>query len=390
MEKYNDKICRHALNKIFGFKPVDALALIERYGDAVKLFELGGKRLAKETGAKCAEILDICDSIYEVAEKEMRQLEKRGARFLCDNDPHYPALLRECPDRPIGLYIRSESPDEEIFNKEGKFIAVVGTRDISPYGMEWCPRIVEAMAMCPVRPTIVSGLAIGTDIIAHRKALECGLPTIAVIPTGIDAIYPSRHRYDAAKIAKRPGSAVVTDYPPETIPVPYNFLRRNRIIAGLSNSVILIESKLKGGGMMTARLGASYSRDVYAMPGRVTDIRSQGCISLIRDKVAEAVCDEWSLAVCLGLRTVKDSIKKKKVFDREFIEKRFSGEMGKDWLDKLLAVLTAVKETSGADIEQLSRLCGFEYRETAELVSMLECDGLLNVDIMQRCTINYT
>ncbi len=389
MEKYNDKICRHALNKIFGFKPVTALELIERYGSAAKLFETGGTRILEETGAKCAEIADISDSVYEAAAKELRQLEKRGARFLCDNDPHYPALLRECPDRPIGLYIRSESSDAEIFSAQRRFIAVVGTRDISPYGMEWCPRIVGAMGMCPVRPTIVSGLAIGTDIIAHRKALECGLPTIAVLPTGIDAVYPTRHRYDAAKITKNPGSAVVTDYPPETVPVPYNFLRRNRIIAGLSNAVILIESRVKGGGMMTARLGASYSRDVYALPGRVTDIRSQGCISLIRDKIAEAVADEWSLTTSLGLKPAKANINKRRTFDREFIEKRFSEGMNKDWIDKLMSVLTAVKETSGADVEQISRICSLEYRETAELVSALECDGLLNVDIMQRCTINY-
>ncbi len=389
MEKYNDKICRHALNKIFGFKPVTALGLIDRYGSAAKLFETGGSQLLEETGEKCKEIADICDGAYEAAEREMRRLEKMGARFLCENDPHYPALLKECPDRPIGLYVRSESSDAEIFSAQRKYIAVVGTRDISFYGVEWCSRIVGSMAMHPKRPTIVSGLALGTDIIAHRRSLECGLPTIAVLPTGIDAVYPSRHLSDAAKIAKSPRSAVVTDYPPETVPVAYNFLRRNRIIAGLSNAVILIESKVKGGGMMTARLAASYSRDVYALPGRVSDPRSQGCISLIRDKVAETIADEWTLAASLGLKPVVDIINKRKVYDKEFIRKRFADRMDGDWIDKLTAVITAVKETSGADVEQLSRICGYEYRETAQLVSVLECDGLLNVDIMQRCAINY-
>ncbi len=389
MKKYDDKICRHALNKILGFKPVTALKLIEKYGDAAKLFEIGGARLLEETGAKCAEMAGICDSTYEEATKEMRRMERGGARFLCENEPDYPALLKECPDRPIGLYIRSESPNAEIFPADGKFIAVVGTRDISLYGVESCARIVGSLALHPVRTTIVSGLALGTDIIAHRKALECGMPTIAVLPTGIDAVYPHRHRYDAAKIASRPGSALVTDYPPETAPAPYNFIRRNRIIAGLSYAVILIESKVKGGGMMTARLAASYSRDVYALPGRVTDIRSQGCISLIKDKVAEAITDEWSLATSLGLKPSKKIMDKRRVYDREFIEKRFSDRMNRDWIDKLSAVITAVKETSGADIEQISRICGFDYRETNELVSVLECDGLLNVDIMQRCAINY-
>ncbi len=388
MEKYDDKICRHALNKILGFKPVVALALMERYGSAAALFETGGARLHEETGAKCKEIADISDRLYEAAAVEMNRIEKRGARFLCENDPNYPTLLKECPDRPIGIYIRSESSDAEIFPADRKFIAVVGTRDISLYGTEWCNRIVGAMGLSPVRPTIVSGLALGTDIIAHRRAMQSGLPTIAVLPTGIDAVYPYRHSDDAVKIASKQGCALVTDYPPETAPTQYNFIRRNRIIAGLSNAVVLIESKVKGGGMMTARLGASYSRDVYALPGRVTDIRSQGCIALIRDKLAEAVADEWSLAESLGLKPVKENRKQRK-FDREFIERRFSEKMSGDWLDKLLAVITAVKETSGADIEQVSRICGYEYRETAQLVAVLECDGLLNVDIMQRCAINY-
>ena len=182
-------------------------------------------------------------------------------------------------------------------------VAVVGTRDISPYGREWCERIVHALARTSPKPLIVSGLAIGTDICAHKAALEASLPTIAVMATGTDTIYPYRHRQIAEKMSGTQGCALVTDYPPGTAPLPVNFLRRNRIIAGLSHATILVESKIKGGGMMTCRLAFSYDRDVYALPGRADDLRSQGCNHLIRARMAEPLTSEEDIIDSLGLLT---------------------------------------------------------------------------------------
>ncbi len=388
MKTYEEKICRYALNRIFGFHPATALALLERFGGASALFSMGGGRLSDEVGAGYRDVERINDREYEDAARELSDIEASGARFIGEDDPRYPALLRECRDRPIGLYVRSDTPDEEVFDPGRRYIAVVGTRDISPYGREWCARIVSAISRSPERPVIVSGLAIGTDISAHRKALDCGLGTIAVLPTGIEEVYPHRHWGDARRIAAAPGSALVTDYPPNTAPVPYNFLRRNRIIAGLCEAVILIESKTKGGGMMTARLAASYFRDVLALPGRIGDVNSEGCNALIKDKIAEPVISEDALLASLGLQSTKKRTGPK-TGERELVEKRYSGKMDASWLEKTAAVLVAVRRAGGSDIEQLSRSCSLEYRETAQIVSILETDGLINVDFMQRCTINY-
>lgn len=388
MENYNEKVSRCALNRIFGFHPQTAHALVEKFGSAATLFEMGPSRLHDIVGAGYKNLDFINDNEYEAAEVELREVEAIGARFLSSDSPHYPALLKECEDYPVGLYVRSESPIEEIFPSQRRYVAVIGTRDLTSYGKQWCERIVEAFAEATKRPTIVSGLAIGTDISAHRKALECGLPTIAVIPTGIDATYPLRHTTDARRICKAPGGAVVTDYPLRTAPHQFNFLRRNRIIAGLCSDTILIESKARGGGMMTSRLAFSYFRDVYAIPGRTDDVRSGGCNILIHDKVAEAIVSTDSLLEGMGLKARRLKPQRAEV-DREELSSKFSCSLcGRD-IDQMADLLLAIKNAPGTDVEQLSRTCNLEYKHTVELLSLLECDGLIKIDLMQRCSINY-
>ncbi len=390
MKKYEEKVCRHALSRIFGFHPVKALTLIDRFGSAGELFSIGGKTLVETAGGGYKEICRINDSEYETAEKELRAIELSGARFLCENEADFPALLKECEDRPVGLYIRSESSDGEIFNKDATFISVVGTRDISLYGSEWCARIVETLALTADSPTIVSGLAIGTDITAHRKALASGCPTIAVLPTGIDAVYPYRHTNDAEKIAKSPRSAIITDYPPGTAPLPFNFLRRNRIIAGLSKATILIESKIQGGGMSTARLAFSYNRDVYAVPGRIEDINSQGCNALVGQRIAEPVVCETSLLQSLGLSLNGERKSRgEDLSDNKALMQKVTKIMQGDDALAAAAILSAITKERGIDIEQIAIVCGLEYKKAAGIVSMLEVNGLIYVDLMQRCAINY-
>ncbi len=388
MKNYEEKVSRCALNRIFGFHPQTAHALVEEFGSAAALFEMGHSRLHDIVGAGYKDLDFINDNEYEAAEVELREVEAIGARFLSSDSPHYPALLKECEDYPVGLYVRSERPIEEIFPSDRRYVAVIGTRDLTSYGKQWCERIVEALAEATKRPTIVSGLAIGADITAHRKALECGLPTIAVIPTGIDAIYPLRHTNDARKICKTPGSAIVTDYPLRTATLQFNFLRRNRIIAGLSGDTILVESKVRGGGMMTARLAFSYFRDVYAIPGRTDDLRSGGCNVLIRDKVAEAITSTTSLLDSMGFKVRRLKPQRAGV-DREDLSDKFSGSLGGNDIDHMADLLLAIKNAPGTDVEQLSRNCNLEYKHTIELLSLLECDGLIKIDLMQRCSINY-
>lgn len=168
-------------------------------------------------------------------------------------------------------------------------IAVIGTRDPSPYGREYTMKIVSLLAQSSLNPVIISGLAMGVGTIAHRSALSNGLQTVAVLPTGIDSVYPLQNKELAEKIQEDPGSALLTQFPEKTVPMAINFLVRNYVIAALSDLVIVVESKVKGGAIVTARYASEYNIPIIAVPGRVDDLRSQGCNELIRERIA-AMC----------------------------------------------------------------------------------------------------
>jgi DNA processing protein len=235
MEINYEKACHCALNRIFGFEPKIALALISHLGGAGEVFRLGRKEIDSLLGPHSKYAGSISDEAVDKAYIELETLERYGIRFIGWGEDNYPELLKECEDPPTGLYIKSSSPIEELWNNR-RMISIIGTRDLSPYGKEWCERIVSSLAdtSSENRPTIVSGLALGVDICAHNAALKYGLPTIAVMATGPETIYPSRHRTAGERIAQTSGSALITDYPPETAPLAIHFLRRNRIIAGMS------------------------------------------------------------------------------------------------------------------------------------------------------------
>ena len=211
------------------------------------------------------------------------------------------------------------------------------------------------------------------------------IPTIAVLPTGIDAVYPRRHAADAARIAGSARCAVITDYPPGTVPLQVNFIRRNRIIAGISEATILIESKERGGGMISARLAFSYDRDVYALPGRIDDTRSQGCNLLIREEIASPVISTDTLAAGLGLGTRRKM--RTAADDREILSRRFSAHLSAADISSMADILMRIRKDRGTDIGELASSCGISYRKATELTSMLESDGLISIDLMQRCTI---
>jgi DNA processing protein len=292
--------------------------------------------------------------------------------------------LKECPDAPVGLYVKSKTQASELW-KPRKSIAIVGTRDVSPYGKEWCTRAVQALAYSEEKPLIVSGLALGTDICAHKAAIEYGLPTIAVMATGPESIYPYRHREFADILYQTPGCALVTDYPPGTAPLAVHFLRRNRIIAGMSDATVLIESKIKGGGMMTARLAFSYSRDVLALPGRVDDIRSQGCNSLIKSKIAEPLT---SIPEFLDSLNISSAPTQRNTPEIDMLTTTYRSRISDDKISQMSQLLLNIRRHRGMTIEELADTNGLTYAQTAELTSMLETDGFIKTDLLQRCSID--
>ena len=384
MENFEETACLCALGKIFGFKPKIALALIEHLGEAREVFKICRKDLELLLGPHSQFTDTIRKSAVYAAADELERYEKMDICYVGWPQEHYPALLKECPDAPIGLYIRSRTHPSKLWTP-AKSVAVVGTRDISPYGKEWCRKIVEGMADTQQKPLIVSGLALGTDICAHKTAIERGLPTVAVMPTGPDAVYPHRHLAFADQLSRTPGCALITDYPPGTSPLPVNFLRRNRIIAGLSHATVLIESKIKGGGMMTARLAFSYDRDVFALPGRVDDSRSQGCNRMIAEKIAEPLVSMDGLIKSVGLD--HSSIKTTRADTRALVESFYAGSIGNETVREMTALLECIRKNRGATVEELGAMTGIEYGKTSSLTSMLELDGFISVDLLQRCCI---
>ena len=381
---FEEKVCTCALNRLFGFEPKIAHDLIGLTGSAWGAFNLSREEKIEFFGpfSKVAPLLD--DREVRNSEDELRRLENEGCTFLTMSEAGYPGLLKECEDAPVGLYYKGCSPASEVFDRVPQ-IAVVGTRDISLYGKEWCRRVVEAMALAGRKPMIVSGFAYGTDIIAHLAALEAGLPTVAVLPTGIDTVYPSRHYKYARTLASTPGCALVTDYPPGSEPKPINFIRRNRIIAGMCSGTILIESKAKGGGMITARLASSYERDLLVLPGRADDVRSQGCNTLLREKLAEPITDTVHFLDVLGLGS--PSRRKRQCLENEAAA-AFSGMLSDEEWQEMMSVLSCIRKQRGITIDGICACTCLPYGTAARYAGMLESEGMVSMDLLQRCTIN--
>ena len=373
-----------ALNAIFGNDPKFSHRLIDALGSAEAVFRLSERERLELFGPYNHAAAQIVPAALDAAQAEFERLSARGFQFLDIFDPAYPAALRECPDAPLLLYVRSSTPAAELFGRQSA-VAIVGTRDQSYYGRECCQRIVRALSEAPARPLVVSGLALGVDITAHAAALDSGLPTVGVSPVGVDDVYPRRHAPFVERMCATPGCALVTDYPPGTVPAAFNFLRRNRIIAGLAGATVLVESRIKGGGMITARLAAGYGRDVFAVPGRIDDLRSQGCNQLLREQVAAPVDSPDTLPVALGL----GRLRRNRAADLgEAVRRRFSPALPAADVDRLADLAVRIRARRGISYDELCGETGLDYAVVASDAGLLEEEGFICVDLLQRCTIN--
>ncbi len=272
-----------ALSMAPAIGPVTARKLIKEIGSAEEVFLQKRKALEKIEGI--GPFLSRCinePSLIGKAERELEFIEKHHISVLHYKNPVFPKLLNECQDGPILLY----SIGDHSFQCE-RNLSVVGTRRASPYGKEICREIIKDLAFALPDLVIVSGLAYGIDVIAHRAALEYGLETLAVLGHGLSTIYPASHRETAKRITHQ--GALITDFHSDIGPERNNFLRRNRIIAGLSRATLIVESAKKGGALITADIAFSYSREVLSIPGRAKDDRSRGCNALIKSEMATLV-----------------------------------------------------------------------------------------------------
>ena len=219
----------------------------------------------------------------EAAAVEWEYISNAKIGFLYFTDDNYPAKLLECEDAPLALYYIGQADIED-----ARCLSVVGTRHATSSGIALTENIISDLSRKVDDLVIISGLAYGIDIAAHRAAMNSGARTIAVVAHGLNTIYPAAHRQEAAKIVRNNG-AIITEYPHTAAIHRANFLARNRIIAGMADGLLVVESNQKGGAMVTARLARAYNRDVMAIPGRPADTYSQGCNSLIKQDIAGLV-----------------------------------------------------------------------------------------------------
>jgi DNA processing protein len=231
--------------------------------------------------------------VLKEAEDELEYIRLKGIQVYCHGDPGYPARLAECHDAPLLIYCTGKgTPDAS------KVLGIVGTRRPTPRGLETCMRLIAELEARGHTCLVVSGLAYGIDHCAHLSALDNRLETIAVLGHGLRFLYPARHRKTADRIMEQ--GALLTDFASRQKPEPNNFIRRNRIIAGLSDALVVVESGIKGGALVTAELAGSYHRDVFAFPGRTGDPASAGCNSLIKSHKAALIESCGDLEYILG------------------------------------------------------------------------------------------
>lgn len=283
MEPDKDLRFKIAISLIPGIGPVMARNLIAYIGSAEGIFSEKEKNLLKIPGIGEINARKIVtQDVMNEALQEVEFIKKNNIQAYFYLDEDYPERLKGCPDSPIILYFKGSCR-----LNENRIISVVGTRNATAYGKEICDEMIRCFSEKSYQITVVSGLAYGIDIQAHKSSVKYDIPTIGVLAHGLDTIYPSLHAPMAHKMLEKGG--LITDFPSKTRIDRNNFLRRNRIIAGLADATVVVESAEKGGALVTADIANSYNRDVFAFPGRSTDVYSRGCNKLIKQNQAVLV-----------------------------------------------------------------------------------------------------
>lgn len=337
-----------------------AIHLIECFGSAEAVFRASAAELVDVARLRraVAEALVQC-RYHAQAEQELAFCAQHHIRVLASDDPAYPALLRECPDYPHVLYVMGG-----IDLNHPRMLSVVGTRDATAYGLKMCDSLIGELGALFPDLVVVSGLAYGIDVAAHRAALQCGLPTVGVVAHPLNRIYPPRHTDVAREMARR-GGAVVSEFHTGCRPDRSGFVQRNRIIAGLSMGTLVVESAARGGSLITAEMAGGYHREVMAVPGRVGDRCSEGANGLIRSNAAAMVCSGADIAAVLGWKAVpaEGAATQPTLFDV-----RTEGER---------RVLDALDADRPMLPEEVAERSGIALNELPELLLTLEFAGLV-------------
>lgn len=335
-----------------------ARVLLEYFGSAEAVFKMPARQLAAVSGLgeKRVQALKTAAD-REAIEKEMNFMERHAIRPLHWKHKDYPGQLNNCADAPVLLYYKGNAS----LNAE-RMVAVIGTRRHTDYGRRVTERLIEDMQQEGV--TVVSGLAFGIDICAHKKAIACNLPTIGVLGHGLDRVYPDAHKNIAREMLQQGG--LLTEYVSGTLPDRQHFPMRNRIVAGMAAVTVVVETGITGGAMITARLAAGYNRDVAAFPGRTIDAQSEGCNELIRTNIAQMIGNATDLMELMNWKANPEKkVKQASLFTQ------FSGNA--------LAVLQLLEGSEGVPVDDLLQRSGMSGNALAAVLLELELGGAVRL-----------
>ena len=352
-----------ALTQVPSLSLTNLHLLIDELGSASAIYE-NRKDLKQVLPSASPKFLDgmgdFCNYLKR-AEEELEFCRKGKIRCLGLNDEDYPQRLKDCNDAPVLLYYRGSAN----LNSQ-HIVSMVGTRQITNYGKDLCRSFVRDLKQVCPDALVVSGLAYGVDVNCHRAALEQGLETVGVLAHGLDQIYPRHHRETAKQMVDQGG--LLTEYMSNTIIDKRNFVQRNRIVAGVSDAVIVVESATKGGSLITAEIAQSYNRQVWAFPGRVFDTYSSGCNMLIFKNKASLLTNAEDFCLEMGWT---DDVQHQKQLSEGIQQELFAD----DYSAEEQAVLQVLARDDSKQINVLAVETNIAIGELSSLLFSLEMKG---------------
>lgn len=352
----NDLLYQIALTLVPGVGCVQAKTLIEAYGDAASVFKAKKKELSalENIGLISAANIKSFED-FSVAEAEIEFIEKYKIQPLFITGKNYPQRLLNCYDPPTLLYYRGNAD-----LNASRIINIIGTRNHTDYGKHVTEKLVNDLSNMNV--LIVSGLAYGIDSIAHKSALQNNLETIAVLAHGLQTIYPRQHTLLAKEITEQGG--LLTEFRHSEKPGKYNFPKRNRIVAGMADATVVIETAVKGGSMITAELANNYNRDVFALPGRIADTKSAGCNYLIQSNKAALFTDAKNLIENLGWQPKK-------------VNRKLQAELFIELSEDEKIIVNLLKQKDSAHIDELNIRSNLSSSSIAAAILNLELQNVI-------------
>jgi DNA processing protein len=357
MTPTNELLYQLALPEVPQIGPVQARLLMEYFENAEAVFKAKKSTLEKIEGIGEIRATAI-KSFHEfnVFEKEISFIEKYKIEVLFIKDKAYPQKLLHCYDPPTILYYKGAAD-----LNQRKTIAIIGTRNHTEYGKHLTQQLIQDLT--PYDPLIISGLAAGIDALAHKQCLYLQIPTVGVLGHGLDTIYPSHHKNLAKEMLSQNGG-LLTEFKSGTLPDKHNFPTRNRIVAGMADAVVVIETANKGGSMITARLAFDYNRDVFACPGKTTDAKSEGCNRLIQEQKAQLMFSAKDIIEAMG-------------WDRKPTQLNIQKKIFEELAPNENLIVEAIQQASELHVDQIQIITRLSGSTLAATLLQLELKGII-------------